>query len=292
MLKYIIFLSIILFFASACNDRKQYVLPNNIEVSNQEELDNLKDALLQVNIFDGDIIIGGGNQSSIEIPIYDLSSLENIVEIKGDLIIANSQLLNINDFESLVKVNGKLVINSETIESIEFPKLVEVEEVIITFCADLKNIILEEVSLVQGRIQISENPKLETISGFNKIENCNFLILSNNLNLSFIDGFADLKFVQNDFVFEVDSLHLSSLSFKNVEQVNHLQCSVNTLNGLKFDWAENLITTTSIFLRGNLGLSGLCPFKNAVIHNPNSFIFNSFQDGLIYYDNDLLMICN
>lgn len=146
------------------------IFTGDVLVSTQSQINALSD----VHTVDGDLIIGSVFGSGS----YDLTPLETLVEITGDLRFNNFvEQDKVEGFDCLEKVGGVLSIFSETVTSIEgFNKLNRIDG-----DGDFALLIIN-------------SDKLESIKGFNSlISTGDDVSFFNNEILKSIDGFLNLS---------------------------------------------------------------------------------------------------
>ena len=167
--------------------------PGNVTFNSQADVNQFITTYPNCSTISGDLLITG--------PVTNLSALDYLISVEGDIIITNTQINTVSNFSSLA-----LVLN--TIEISENNMLTE----IIGFNAliDLGTI-----------FKIENNQNLVTINGFNNATDVfgDFWI-NNNASLQTMDGFSSLTTVHSFFGINDCPLLVSIPSFNNINYVS------------------------------------------------------------------------
>ena len=158
---------------SECGITGTSCLPQGVIFENQLQINNFQNDYPGCQIIEGDVVINGNEISSLsqlevlsqiigDLRIYgnnnlvDLSGLQNIFSIGGNLIIGetnkgnNPSLQNLNGLQSLLSVGGDLQINSN-------PQLLDISQ-------------LTSLGTIQGDLVVYDNPVLISLEGLQNIE--------------------------------------------------------------------------------------------------------------------------
>lgn len=161
----------ILFILTQVSLISQSCLPDGIEFSTQEHIDNFSTDYPNCNIIEGDVTISGEyitNLNGLSVltsiggyfaigydmngnpSLNDLTGLENLKNVNGGLIIEeNNQLTNLFGLSHLSSVNvGLWVKDNNLLTSLEG---------------------IDSLINIQGEIQIHYNPSLTSLSGLSKV---------------------------------------------------------------------------------------------------------------------------
>ncbi|MDB4292892.1 T9SS type B sorting domain-containing protein [Maribacter sp.] len=155
----------------------------NVTLNSQVEVDQFVTMYPNCERISGYLLITGD--------VNDLSALASLQYIEDDLIIRDTQLTTISNFNSLIEVIGRIEIsrNMGLTEIFGF----------------------NELLILGFQFYIEENPSLITINGFNKATDADGEFLINrNTSLLTIVGFSALEVFQTDFEIN-DSPELSSI---------------------------------------------------------------------------------
>uniref|UniRef100_UPI0040492C95 hypothetical protein n=1 Tax=Flavobacterium sp. TaxID=239 RepID=UPI0040492C95 len=270
------------------------------------------------------IIVGNVNTSNI----HDLSPLQNLVEIGGNLEIGNNHLLqNLNGLQNFTHIGGGLRIFMAP--SIENPQLNSLEalsnlEEIETYLA-LENLpfvtnldAFSSISHLKQALIISGNPLLNNINGVSQLENLSEmgqgLIIENNTSLSAIN-FPSL-YIANDFtnISILGNNALSSIQFPLIQSVFNLKilnnASLTQFNAPQLwkigQWTTypfNVVSQGGLQINNNTslqnlnGLSGLLNVasveinNNMILNNING-LSNILYETLLDYSTAAIKIQN
>ncbi|WP_275316405.1 T9SS type B sorting domain-containing protein [Tenacibaculum bernardetii] len=216
--------------------------PNNdIGLNSQSDVDNFILNYPSCKIIEKTLYIG--NRDMID-PIIDLSKLDNIEEIKGNLIIKNTQLNNLNALKRLVKVGGDfIIINNRKLVTIEgFNKLEKVggDFKITQNHVNLKRIEgFNNLRVIEGNFQISDHDSpLEYISEFENLTEVKgwFFIGRNNGNLPKISGFNKLVMVGN----ASNIIGLTIELNRGLEKINGFNSLIEVIGSVNIQQNTNL----------------------------------------------------
>lgn len=183
----------------------------DINISSQEELDRFNRSN-DCKIVKGHVTLSGNfsdlsglkleQVGSITIKntnLQNLTGLEKLNIIDDDFIITgNQELLSISAITNLVKIgrNIKIEYNSK-IKNAKLPPIEKIKNLEINNNSSLESIIEPNVLIESYDINISGNPALKTISGFDNLESVEESFSTHYLpNLESIGDFNNLKQVK------------------------------------------------------------------------------------------------
>ncbi|MFC6860821.1 T9SS type B sorting domain-containing protein [Zunongwangia atlantica] len=163
----------------------------NVTINSQSELIQFQNNYPNCTIINANL--------SISSLVTDLTPLQNIEEIKGDLTISNTNIEDLTTELSISKINGDLnIINNNLLRHVNsFNELTEVS-----------NINIDRIS--------------GYFDGFNKLEKVNTIDL-NNLGMS-LDAFQNLKFVEESLI--MDDLGLALRIYQAFNKVEYIKGSL------------------------------------------------------------------
>ena len=224
-----------------------------------------------VDSFDPSIEVINGNLSigfdeDVINDIVDLSNLENLTRITGDLSIESTLLENLDDLSILAVIGNQLSINRNPLLT-QLDGLSNVTSQIrnlrILSNSELLNIDgLTGVSSISNQLSFISNDKLMNVTGLSGLGAIGAeLFLVNNGSLVNIDGLSNLESLGSLSISSNSSLeHISGLS--KITELYNLSISSNdnlkTLDGL-----ENIASIENHFLvRFNELLMNCCAIQN------------------------------
>ena len=207
----------------------------------QEEVDNFINAYPSCEFITGDLIIGG--------TVNDISKLNKIKRIDGSLVIMETEITTIANFEGLDFILGDLYFeHNDSLEAIEgLNQLTNVggDLVISTKNGGLKTISgFEKLERIGGNFTVSRNEDLTSFTGFSSLVNAegwftisdnerlpnlpdfdslkligNNLTIENNSSLTIIDGFAQLESIMRSFSIRNNSNLVTLAGFGQLKNV-------------------------------------------------------------------------
>lgn len=159
-------------FLFVCNLTAQPCLPDGIQFTSQDMIDNFQTLFPNCTEIQGGVYIYPSVSG-----ITNLNGLSNITSIGGSLIIdPNAALTDLDGLNNLTSIGGSLVINGTPIYSLQG---------------------LENLTSVGYQVSINGNPYLNSISGLSGLKTINtFLYIQNNPLLQHLDGLEQLDSVQ------------------------------------------------------------------------------------------------
>ncbi|WP_178985777.1 fibronectin type III domain-containing protein [Winogradskyella helgolandensis] len=217
------------------------------------------------NEIDGNLNIGSLQQNLTD--ITDLSLLESITSVNGNLSIRNTICTNFNGLENIdiTYSYAKLTIedNDQLINCIGLNGITTAHQV---YIADNDMLLsldgLSSLSSVTNYFWVVYNPSLNSISGLENLSNVpHTLSISNNDSLTSLIGLegvascGELSIIDNDSLLNLEGLNniTSSTSAVNITNNNVLQ---------NIDGLENLSQAISLHIADNPLLSNLNGLEN------------------------------
>jgi hypothetical protein len=187
--------------------------------------------------------------------ITNLHGLRNLTKIDGSLIILETEVVTIEDFDKLQEIGGALNITMN--ESL----------------IEIKNINM--LKIING-LEIFGNQKLQRITGFSALENCRLALSINvNENLETISGFNNLTHVGEDITIESNS---KLIKLEGFIKLTHIEKNILLRDNISITNLEAFNNVTSIAesldLRYNWKLIGLDNFQRLEAINGNLVIDN------------------
>lgn len=256
----------------------QGCLPEGINFTTQEEIDNFQSNYPGCTEIDGNVKISGEN-------IENLEGLHVITSIGGFLHLSNNlALTNFSGLESLTYVSDNLIIGEMGEGNPRIKNLSGIENLSyiggnIKICDNdsLLNLSgLEQVLVLFGDLNLQDNPSLESLEGLNNVYLINGnLEIHNNDSFMDISGFSNLENIEGNFILNNNNLLLQVTGLNNLDKINgKIEITnndlLNNLSGL-----ENINSSSidSLFIQNNSALSNchilsICDY----ISNPDAFI--------------------
>ena len=148
-------------------------------------------------------------------------NIENAWE-RSVLIINNPELVDLSSLSELEIVGDLVVQSNSKIESLDLNGLLIDSTLVIRSNDNLSNVVVGAFSYQVYDIVITDNRLLRTVSGFEKIEALDDLIVENNSQLASLGDFALLKEIESDLIIRNND-SLMSISILN---------EVDTLSGM------------------------------------------------------------
>jgi hypothetical protein len=267
------------------NDLDEDIFVGSVELRSQEEVDEF--GLNKYREISGDLRITKGDD--LEDPIIDLSSLNTLETIGGNLAIsATSTLQTLEGLNNIGNVNKCIIFNNPNIEDISALQGIMVASFInVSFNPKITSLgVFSDIESLESGIEITENNSLTSLQGFNNListgggikiaqnENLNnvfdlnslttiggSLFFNNNPNLINLNGLNNLQTVEGDLWL-----------FRNV----HL-FDINGLHNLTFVGGD-LFINDCFNLQNIEGLAGLTSLKHLKLYNCKSL---QNLDGLV-----------
>ena len=216
-----------------------------------------------------------------------ITGLNKITDVKKSVVLSRNHLKEVTGFKNIKTIGKSLSFSCNYLEKLEgFDNLTKIknfgigsEKTEIDFSGALKklthiegfflfsNEVLEHFkgpnSVIEiNKMQITDNEKLVSFSGFNNLKIVNDKIrFEDNTQLKLIDGFNSLEIIKKRLNIG-DNPKLESIKgFKNISHIESLWLDENRkLNDLS--GFSNLKTANDIFLRRNYALKDLTGFKS------------------------------
>lgn len=230
-------------FSFSTNEFVPKIYEGNVKLTTQEEVNQF--GAQNYNAITGFLDIGSRTYGEVT-NITDITPLENLQKVEGNLLIENSSLENLKGLENLIKVGGNLMFNFntklKTLEGLEGlqsitnslnihdnPLLTDtnslagvdsIEEIYITFNHKLETIFLLPDAQRVNYIYILANASLKKIEGFEKIKEVNrFIEIIENGELIVLPAFAELVTIEGNLIV-VENNKLEYLSFPKLGKIS------------------------------------------------------------------------
>lgn len=256
--------------------------PGEIFLRSQEDVDAFTTNFSDCKVIDGNLIIissliNATDDGEILTPITNLSNLNFLEEVKGDLIVSVEEDI-LDNFQQLKKVAGKLEITAckSLIEINSFQNLETSNSILIALNANLlkvsgfnnletinesleigrlenlKEVIgFDNLKTIGGQLNVSLNNNLEQLPSFNNVvEINNDLNFTSNPKLKLFDGLKKLELIGNDLnVEKIETIR----GFDNLKNINRFfniigleVKEIPSFNNLKSIGASFTINNTSV----------------------------------------------
>jgi len=240
--------------------QSQSCLPEGIEFTTQEEIDNFLVNFPDCTFIEGEVRINSGNN-----PITNLNGLSNIITM-GSLIFERPySLTSLQGLDQLTSISDYLLF-------IDCDALINLHG-------------LEDLSSVGGRLEIDICEMLNNLDGLNNLTYVgDVLIIDNNPSLTRIDGLSALNYIGGGVVLS-DNDALTSLQGFGIQYIGILLNIVgnNALHDLTGLETLHTIEGGYLSISNNDGLVSLNGIQN---------IINGSLDHININNNPILSICN
>jgi len=293
-------------------------------IGSQEDIDAFEENYPDCTTISSDLVIGSIGNSNI-----DLSALQNIKLVKGEVRISSSTITSLSGLNNLTTIEGSLNISeNENLADISALKNVTLIGGSITIANNtkLKQLLgLEGVKEINGILVVQKNNALQHFSSLNNLSSISGgLSIHSNPNLTHFSGLGNLKSVGN-FIHIYQNENLTDMSdLKNLNSVggdlsfygnnaimnltglegiiniggnlevtnNELLTDIQGLKNLK-SVGENLVIMDNKSLVDLLGLTNLSTIgKNLKIESNRAIVSLAGLENLESIGNDLLVINN
>ena len=235
------------------------IFQGNVVLSNQEEIDAF--GLLGYSHINGDLLIGNDNYEDTD--IHDLSGLQLLTYISGNLHIENNEnLLQLNGLESLGSVGSLIVARNFNLENLQALNNISghVDTLSISLLQALTSLEgLENISSC-SLLLIQASQQLESLSGLEGLTSVERLLLFNmngltslsNLSSILITDSVEIQLAEN--LNSIEGLNLANQMSKIILNMESLE-SLEPLNNITV--LEDLIISSSVYLTSLTGLNNL-----------------------------------
>lgn len=277
------------------SSKAQGCLPEGINFSSQDEIDNFQTNYPGCSIIEGNVIIGGSDitqfnglslvetiEGNLEIyycdDLVDFSGFESLETIEGNFRIEiNPILFNLTGLENLETIGGSLEIwiNDELTSLIGLSSLNSIGGGLMMF----ENIALvnlsglESLVSIGGDLNIQSNYDLENISALESLIAIeNNILFYNNSSLQNLDGLNGVSSIGEDLTLAANESLIDISALSNITSIGGIlkiddNDALTSLNGLGNIAAESIAELHVIF---NSSLS-TCHVKSVCdyLANPN-----------------------
>lgn len=298
-MKYLLFLIILLLSFSACKKEENVQeLPSPLVLNSQETIDEYASILLKQDTLYGNVFLGtlpSRPDELIEIDsnITDLSALQNIKVILGNLLIGDgSRLKNLNDLASLQYVEG-LSLGNDHIEKVYLPGLHYAGFISISGNATLEEIGFSALKRVKYYLSIQQNDHLKRIHDFISLENCGTINIGENRKLVSINDFSKLNWIDRDFLLELDAEDARiNNAFQELEYVKNFEIRFqNEQANASLSWLPENLRLENMSVGGYITLDSLCVLKHLNLQASGSIGANSWIDNKTYTFEEIKRFC-
>lgn len=286
ILKLIIGLSILCY---SCKENIE--LPENIREPSQQNLDDWKDEILKLEVWNGNIFLDGSILSN-----YD--AFQNIKEINGSLTLSNLREDFINVFPNLTKINGNdetgdgALIETSELQELNLGKLESVcSSLSIANSNSLNSIKALNLQNVSGWFAILDNHELTYLD----IPSLNFVyefILQRVGETITINGAQTLNSIPIKINIICNKLEITENSFSTLSNVGFKISILVEENSTNWNWLESMTECPEIAISGPIQGDKFCGLKEfALLGNGEIIIRNT--DNLNQWNNDwIISNCN
>lgn len=243
-----------------------------------------------VAAFDNLKEVGGGVQLTGVNSIKNLEFFNKLEIVSGEFYIGfNSSLESFEGLEKITALGGLVIVFNESLESLNGLDLNEInrlEDLRIEGNVSLLSIIgLESLQIVDERVAIRNNQKLENLDGLQGLERAGYLDIESNWVLQNISALNNLRFIDNTLNISINNALESLSGLENLEGTGMGDDQINIgrirISGnpeiVNLDPLENLTTTWygNIEIQNNQRLENLDGLRNVV----NVYKFASDSGG-------------
>lgn len=214
----------------------QPCFPNGISLVKQDQIDSFSTNYPDCTEIKGDLNLGHFMSG---FGLYDLSGIAQITAVGGDLMIANTELINLTGLENLKSVGGALTIRSnwdlQTIDALSNLESVGGQYMIIGYNYALEDLKAFEYTDFQlSHVSITYNNTLTDLDGLQSIKSVNGdLAITDNAGLTSLLGLDSLKSVSNYLAISRNAA-LTEITSLNIDTVGELRVVNNdTLTNLE-----------------------------------------------------------
>lgn len=127
--------------------------------------------------------------------LNNLSGLENLHTVQGDLSISNEQLQNFDELGNLETIGGSLYVLNNGVQNLHaFNGIQSLQDLYVVLCPNLSDLSgLENIQTISGRLRIGFNPGLNDLTVFSSINSVEDLDIYQNENLQMLKGIENLQ---------------------------------------------------------------------------------------------------
>ena len=203
----------IFIFTLFCGCKVDIILPNQLRIESQEDLDIYCDKLMETTVYHGSISFDQDSGT------LDLSCFQNIREVTKSLTLQN--INEINAFRNIEKVGGEGLAIGDTIsESITFENLKECSALTFFHQADLDEVHFPNVELLDHLI-FASYLKINKITGFHKVKTCvNISMHTFSAEINNMDIFHNLEDLNTMSIVLPTETVLQNESFNKLEHID------------------------------------------------------------------------
>tara|TARA_R110002020_G_scaffold154714_6_gene335276 strand:- start:173411 stop:177037 length:3627 start_codon:yes stop_codon:yes gene_type:complete len=167
------------------------------------------------------LIIEGAN-------ITDISGIQNIHNIEGHLLIKETSLTDISSLNSLEAVNGRLFIEDNPfLEEINLSNIEEIGRLNIENNQKLSSISGFDKLACTSQMEFSYNEQLQSINGFNAISSAGVFQIIENPDLQRVEGFSNLAEISSVLYIHQNPELLVIPAFNDLQKIEGLRISYN-----------------------------------------------------------------
>ena len=144
----------------------------------------------------------------------DLTGLENLQTVTGDVFLANGLLTNLNNLTSLSEVGGDIfILNQTQLTDISiFSSITSVEDLIILGCDSLTSLEgLQNITEVRGTLRMGFMPLLEDLSVFQNLTSVGALDFYENNVLESLNGLNNITQIEES-LYLIDNASLNDIT--------------------------------------------------------------------------------
>ncbi|MFT4532906.1 MAG: hypothetical protein ACJA1A_000009 [Saprospiraceae bacterium] len=203
----------IFIFTIFCSCKDDIILPTQLRIESQADLDLYCDKLMETKVYQGSISFDD------DAGALDLSCFQNIREVTSFLYINSMDVASA--FSNIEKVGGEgLAIGDTILESISFENLKECSALTFFHQTDLHEVHFPNIEYLDHLI-FASSLKINKITGFHKVKTCVSINMHTpNAEINNLDIFQNLEGLTTMAIVLPAETILSSQSFNKLERID------------------------------------------------------------------------
>ncbi|MBA5629180.1 T9SS sorting signal type C domain-containing protein [Moheibacter lacus] len=237
----------------------------DVQLLSQADVDNFVSTYPNCTNISGILTFGEFNSGFND--ISDISGLNNMTTVDGELRIFGTQLTNLNGLNNLIEIGGLNILdNNQLIALSELGNISELNngQLQIAFNYNLQSLEgLDNIQSISGRLYFGKNDSLYSFSNLSSLNSVGELVFIAGTNVTTLGGLENLQYIGSRIIIGDN---------QNLENITSLN-SVNYVGG-------------NVYISENPQLTSLEGIQNMVISTEGETI------GLIFNDNPNLSTCN